>query len=66
MKEKLFIRSGQLVKLLGEIMSDIHEEYPGKDKSVLRENLLKPYRDCCVKLHYARIEYVKNMHKGIK
>lgn len=42
-------------------MSDIHEQYPGKENTKVREMLLKPYRDCCVNLHYGRIKI--NQHE---
>ena len=43
MKEKLFARSEHLVKLLGEVMSDVHEDHTGKENSTLRENILEPH-----------------------
>lgn len=64
--KKELLRTEELLKLVGEAMSAIHEDYQGKEHSTLRENLLKPYRDCSVMLHYARIGYVKRMYKDVK
>ena len=51
-----FERTEQTILHLSKQMSDIHEMYPGKENQKLRENLLKPYRDCCKVLHYERIK----------
>lgn len=50
-----FDRTAEVLSFLAKQMSDIHETYPGKENQNLRENLLKPYRDCCKVLHYERI-----------
>lgn len=52
---KEFDRTTDLLVVLAKHMSDIHEAYPGKENQKKREALLKPYRDCCVVLHYERI-----------
>ena len=64
--EKELLRTEELLKLIGKVMSTVHEDYKGKENNTLRENLLKPYRDCCVILHYVRIGYVKSMYKDMK
>ena len=50
-----FDRTAQTLLHLSKQMSDVHEMYPGKENQKKREALLKPYRDCCVVLHYERI-----------
>ncbi len=52
---KEFDRTAALLVVLAKYMSNIHEVYPGKENQKKREALLKPYRDCCVVLHYERI-----------
>jgi len=60
-RDNEFYRSQQIIELLGKVMSDIHDQYPGKENTKVREMLLKPYRDCCVNLHYGRIKI--NQHE---
>lgn len=55
-----FNRTAETLKILAKQMSDIHDIYPGKENQKKREVLLKPYRDCCVVLHYERIRFNAN------
>lgn len=54
-KDLEFNRTASVIAFLGKCMSDIHEMYPAKEDRKIREQLLQPYRDCCMKIHYERI-----------
>lgn len=44
-----------------QLMDAIHSRYPGKENARLRDQLCQPHRAICVRLHYRRIELVRNM-----
>lgn len=41
------------------LMDAIHEAHPGKENRQLRDELCRPHRSICVRLHYRRIELVR-------
>ena len=45
------------------LMDAIHEAHPGKENRALRDELCKPHRAVCVRLHYRRIALVSNRSK---
>lgn len=48
-----------LIAEQAQLMNIIHEKYPGKENSTLRDRLCKPHRDICIALHYRRIELLQ-------
>ena len=56
----MFKQSEVVVKELGKLMSLVHERYEGKEHKELREELLKPLRLLCVKMHLYRIDLNKD------
>ena len=56
----MFKQSEVVVKELGNLMSLVHERYEGKENKELREELLKPLRSLCVKMHLYRIDLNKD------
>ena len=41
------------------LMDSIHEAHPGKENRALRDRLCTPHRAICVRLHYRRIDLVR-------
>lgn len=41
------------------LMDAIHEAHPGKENRELRDRLCTPHRAICVRLHYRRIDLVR-------
>lgn len=54
-------QTGQSLQVQARLLDAIHEAYPGKDQRQQREDLCRPHREICVRLHYRRIALVRAM-----
>ena len=52
---KIWIQSDQILKEQAKLMDAIHEQYPGKENSKKREELLRPHRKYCTDIYYQRM-----------
>lgn len=51
----------QSLQVQAQLLDAIHEAYPGKEQRQQREDLCRPHREICVRLHYRRIALVRAM-----
>jgi hypothetical protein len=59
-----FEKTDLILEKINHLIVEIHDLYDGKENLRIRENLMRPVRDLCIRLHYERIDILREQRQS--